>query len=150
MIEVEIDSSFSGFDLDCEAIEVLVRFICEAYDVVDAVVSVAVIDHEKTCEINAQYLNHEGTTDCFSFDLTDETEKRSHFEVIVNGELAVEQAQLRGHSAQAELALYITHGMLHNLGHDDLQADKAKAMHEEEDRILLALGYGTVYQNKIQ
>jgi rRNA maturation RNase YbeY len=61
-----------------------------------------------------------------------------------------EQARLRGHSAQAELVLYITHGMLHNLGHDDLDEDKAQAMHAEEDRILKALGYGTIYQNDLK
>ncbi len=150
MIDVELHQSFDGIDLDPHAIETLVQTICHAYHVEDAVVSVAVIDDKETCRINAQYLGHEGTTDCFSFDLTDNAEDRSHFEVIVNGEKAIEQAHLRGHSDQAELVLYITHGMLHNLGHDDLVEDKAQEMHAEEDRILTSLGYGAIYQNDLK
>jgi len=48
------------------------------------------------------------------------------FELVVNGEMAVRQALLRKHSSQAELALYITHGLLHNLGFDDAAEDQAK------------------------
>jgi len=150
MIEVEIHQSFDRIVLDRDAIETLIQTICKAYQVSDAMVSVAVIDDAETCRVNAKYLGHEGTTDCFSFDLTDDTEERSHFEVIVNGEKAMEQARLRGHSDLAELVLYITHGMLHNLGHDDGDEDKAQEMHAEEDRILKALGYGTIYQNDLK
>ncbi len=59
--------------------------------------------------------------------------------------MALRQADLRGHSSQAELALYITHGLLHNLGFDDSTEDKAKKMHDMEDKILQQLGYGLVY-----
>ena len=150
MIDVEIHQSFEGIDLDQGAIETLIETVCHAYQVTDALVSIAVIDDVETCRLNVQYLNHEGSTDCFSFDLTDETDKRHHFEVIVNGEMAIEQARLRGHSDQAELALYMTHGMLHNLGHDDLAEDEAKKMHAEEDRILAGLGYGTIYHHDLK
>jgi len=149
MIDVEIHQSFEGIDLDQRAIETLIETICQGYQVADAMVSVAVIDDVETCRLNAQYLNQEGSTDCFSFDLTDDTDKRRHFEVIVNGEKAVEQARLRGHSDQSELALYVTHGMLHNLGHDDLAEEAAKKMHAEEDRILNGLGYGTIYHSDL-
>jgi probable rRNA maturation factor len=149
MIDAEIHQSFEGIELDQGAIETLIETICHAYQVSDAMVSVAVIDDVETCRLNAQYLNHEGSTDCFSFDLTDEIDDRPHFEVIVNGEKAMEQARLRGHSDQAEVALYVTHGMLHNLGHDDLNEDQAKKMHAEEDRILNSLGYGTIYHHDV-
>ncbi|NQV31583.1 MAG: rRNA maturation RNase YbeY [Phycisphaeraceae bacterium] len=150
MIEVEIHQAFEGIDLDQGAIETLIETICHGYQVADAMVSVAVIDDVETCRLNAQYLNHEGSTDCFSFDLTDETDTRRHFEVIVNGEKALEQARLRGHSDQAELALYVTHGMLHNLGHDDLVENQANKMHAEEDRILDSLGYGIIYHHDLK
>ena len=150
MIEVEIHQPFEGIDLDRDAIVTLIETICRGYAVADALISIAVIDDVETCRLNAQYLNHEGSTDCFSFDLTDETDPCRHFEVIVNGQRAVEQALLRGHGDQAELALYVTHGMLHNLGHDDLVEDEAKKMHAEEDRILDSLGYGTIYHSHVK
>ena len=50
--------------------------------------------------------------------MTDPQEARI-FDLIVNGELAAREAARRGHGAEAELALYITHGLLHNLGFND-------------------------------
>ena len=150
MIDVEIHQSFEDIDLDRAAIEILVQTVCHRHQVTDALVSIAVIDDAQTCRLNAQYLSHEGSTDCFSFDLTDEVDTRRHFEVIVNGERAMEQARLRGHSDQAELALYVTHGMLHNLGYDDLVEEAAQEMHAEEDRILSGLGYGIIYHSDLK
>ena len=59
--------------------------------------------------------------------------------------MAVRQASLRGHSSEAELALYITHGLLHKLGFDDSTKGRAKKMHDIENEILQQLGYGLVY-----
>ena len=63
--------------------------------------------------------------------------------------MAVRQANLRGHASQAELALYITHGLLHNLGFDDSTDSKARKMHDTEDNILQQLGYGFVYNKSL-
>ena len=114
-------------------------------------VSIAIVDDAEIRELNTRFLDHETTTDCLSFDLSDnedskiENRKSKIFELIVNGEMAVRQAELRGHSSEAELALYITHGLLHNLGFDDQTPDQARAMHETEDEILQQMGYGFVY-----
>jgi probable rRNA maturation factor len=67
------------------------------------------------------------------------------FELVFNAEMAVKEANLRGHSSEAELALYITHGLLHNLGFDDSTQSQAEKMHNIEDEILQQLGYGPVY-----
>jgi probable rRNA maturation factor len=75
----------------------------------------------------------------------DKKNSAKSFELVVNGETAVRQAKLRGHSSEAELALYITHGLLHNLGFDDSTKKKAEKMHSTEDKILRQFGYGPVY-----
>ena len=59
--------------------------------------------------------------------------------------MAARQAAKRGHGAEAELALYITHGMLHNLGFDDTDPQQAKKMHETEDSLLQKQGFGIIY-----
>jgi len=69
------------------------------------------------------------------------------FELVVNGEMAVKEAACRGHSDEAELALYITHGLLHNLGFDDSTPDQAQKMHDAEDEFLQQHGFGLVYNN---
>lgn len=124
----------------------LVRAVCRRFDVRDASVSIAIVDDAGIEELNRRFLNHSGTTDCLSFDLSDETAGQGKvFEVIVNGELAMREARHRGHSAEAELALYIAHGLLHNLGFDDATAAQAAEMHRLEDEILQHSGYGLVY-----
>jgi probable rRNA maturation factor len=62
--------------------------------------------------------------------------------------MAVRQANLRGHSSEAELALYITHGLLHNLGFDDSTQGQAEKMHNIENEILQQLGYGPIYNGE--
>jgi probable rRNA maturation factor len=102
--------------------------------------------------LNRRFLNHKGTTDCLSFDLSDDAEPGAPraFDLIVNGELALREAARRGHSAEAELALYVTHGLLHQLGFDDTTAAGAREMHRIEDEILQHSGYGRVYNKRVQ
>ena len=113
-------------------------------------ISIAIVDDATFRRLNKQFLNSNSTSDCLSFDLSDKTcELTKHFELVINGEMAVKQAKLRDHSSEAESALYITHGLLHHLGFNDLTEDKAKKMHAAEDEILQQLGYGLVYNKKI-
>ena len=113
-------------------------------------ISIAIVDDATFRRLNRKFLNCKTTSDCLSFDLSDKTcESTRLFELVINGEMAVKQAQLRGHSSEAESALYITHGLLHYLGFNDSTADKAKKMHNAEDEILQQLGYGIVYNKEI-
>jgi probable rRNA maturation factor len=119
-------------------------------------VSIAVVDDIQIRELNGRFLNRKKTTDCLSFDLSNGNEMEPNaekptsrmLELVVNGEMAARQAALRGHSSEAELALYITHGLLHNLGFDDATPSQARKMHDAEDEILQQLGYGSVYNRK--
>jgi probable rRNA maturation factor len=121
-------------------------------------ISIVVVDDLQIRQLNDRFLNRKATTDCLSFDLTEGEGGESQagkpaprtFEIIVNGEMAARQGCLRGHSREAELALYVTHGLLHNFGFDDATQDQARIMHETEDEILKQLGYGSVYNRSIK
>ena len=126
----------------------LVRVICKRFHLANADISIVIVNNCRMRKINIEFLNHKNFTDCISFDLSENKKGLRLFELVVNGERAKAQARLRGHSASAELALYITHGLLHNLGFDDLQPKKAKIMHRLEDEILDAQGFGRVYDKK--
>ena len=108
-------------------------------------ISIAIVDDNEIRKLNREFLNSRAATDCLSFDLSDDKKGLKIFDLIVNGEMAARQANLRGHSSEAELALYITHGLLHNLGFDDSAKSQARKMHETEDEILQEFGYGLVY-----
>jgi len=149
MISIAITQEYQDIDLSLSKLEQLIRLICTQHDIEDGMVSLAIIDDIHTVEMNRKYLDREGTTDCFSFDLSDDPSVPTNrvFEIVVNGEKARQESQRRGHSAEAELALYITHGMLHNLGFDDITRDQSQEMHAREDEILQLFGYGIVYNS---
>ena len=143
-IRVEIiDQTKNSFDL--QKYRSLTEFLCRRFSIDNAYVSIAIVDDTDITEINEKFLGHKGYTDVISFDLTDENDVKN-FEIVVNADQAARQACQRGHQTQAELALYITHGLLHNLGFDDHDPDDAKKMHCMEDVILKEAGFGTVYE----
>lgn len=150
-IVIQITNNFDGIDSPPSKIKKLVRAVFERFGLSKATVSIAIVDDAEIRKLNSRFLNRKSNTDCLSFDLSDTQGPQSPrlFELIVNGEMAVRQANLRGHSSQAELALYITHGLLHNLGFDDATDSKARKMHDMEDNILQQLGYGFVYNKSL-
>ncbi|MBN2136233.1 MAG: rRNA maturation RNase YbeY [Sedimentisphaerales bacterium] len=150
-IVVQIAAEFGGVNVNQPGIEELVKTVCKKFELTEATVSIAIIDDTRFRELNARFRKSTSTSDCLSFDLSDaEDESQKLFELIVNGEMAREQAELRGHSCEAELALYVIHGLLHNLGFDDSNQTQAKRMHQTEDEILRQLGYGLVYSSQIK
>jgi probable rRNA maturation factor len=147
MIEVQVTEHSAGGLLRPSELVQLVRAVCERFGVRQATVSVGIVDDSEITELNRRFLDHEGTTDCLSFDLSDEADRAGQrvFDLIVNDALAAREAARRGHTGRAELALYVTHALLHNLGFDDATAEGADEMHRAEDEILKDLGYGLVY-----
>jgi probable rRNA maturation factor len=165
-ITVQIAKYFDVPDTNIARLKKLVKTVCKRFRLAKATVGVAIVNDAEIKRLNKKFLNLNTATDCLSFDLTDEqarpakrkSRKRQEksvpghersgakiFELVVNGEKAVKEAKIRGHSTEAELALYVTHGLLHNLGFDDATKADAKKMHETEDEILQELGYGLVY-----
>ena len=126
----------------------LVRVICNRFGLASATVSIAIVANKHIRKLNVRFLNHKNVTDCLAFDLSDNKTGHRLLELVVNGEKAKSEAAKRGHCAQAELALYITHGLLHNLGFDDLLPKKANEMHRLEDEILQQQGFGLIYDKK--
>jgi len=146
-ISVHIAGNFKEIEVRPPELRKLVKAICNRFKLSKAAVSIAIVDDTQIRKLNNQFLNSKSTTDCLSFDLSDDEVPQSPklLELIVNGEMAVRQANLRGHSSEAELALYITHGLLHHLGFDDSTESQARKMHDMEDEILQQFGYGLVY-----
>ena len=168
-IVIQITRNFEMMDVSLSKLEKLAKTVCNRFSGPGTPgtryeVSIAIVDDAEIRELNSRFLNHQTITDCLSFDLSDDEKskieslsraeprdrKSKIFDLVVNGEMAVRQADLRGHSSEAELALYITHGLLHNLGFDDHTSDQARTMHDTEDEILQQMGYGFVYNRNVR
>ncbi len=142
-ITVHITKNSKNIKIQPSTLRKLVGDVCSRFNLSNATISIAIVDNAEIRKINKKFLNRNRITDCISFDLSDC--KNKSFELVVNGEKALEQAKSRGHSSQAELALYIIHSLLHNLGFDDSKISQAKKMRDTENEILRQHGYGPVY-----
>ncbi len=75
-----------------------------------------------------------------SFPLGEPNSSRLSGELVIGAEVALAQAAERGHDVQAELALYVIHGLLHLCGYDDHDPAGAAAMRARERHYLRQLG----------
>jgi probable rRNA maturation factor len=164
-IVVRIIRDFGDVEFCSRRLKKLVKVTCGRFNLTAATVSVAIVDDSQIRRLNRRFLSKNYPTDCLSFDLSDgqrasksarnthhpnADSKGRYFDLVVNGERAVREASRRGHSAEAELALYTLHSLLHNLGFDDATERGANKMHKIEDQILQGHGYGFVYDTKSQ
>jgi probable rRNA maturation factor len=150
MNAVQIANHCRGIRVGRAKLVKLVNGVCRRFGIDGATVSVGIVGDAEITDLNRRFLNHKGTTDCLSFDVSEGRGAQGGivFDLIVNAQMAGRQATARGHSASAELALYVTHALLHQLGFDDLDQASAAEMHRTEDEILQCYGYEPVYNDR--
>jgi rRNA maturation RNase YbeY len=108
-------------------------------------VRVRLVGDAEMAPAHERYCGVAGTTDVLTFDLADEPGGPLDADLLVCVDEARRQARARGIEVAAELMLYIAHGVLHCLGHDDHDEAGAGRMHAIEDQWLSAIGLGRVY-----
>jgi probable rRNA maturation factor len=100
----------------------------------DCDLSVGFIDDEYMTELHIKWMDEPGSTDVLSFPMDmPETEGEivTLGDIMISPFFAATQAQAAGHSAEHEIYILATHGLLHIIGYD--HADP------EEERIMFAL-----------
>lgn len=118
-------------------------------------VCISIVDDSRIEKLNQQHLGHQGPTDVLTYDLSESdgkvgkpdsiSERRMDGEIVISRDTARREAELRRHPIEAELALYVVHGVLHLLGYDDRDDACSTAMHAMEDEILASIGVGAVF-----
>lgn len=98
--------------------------------------SVVYLDNGEITKLNLRYLQKDEPTDVLAFPM-----ESDYGEVIVSGEMALNEAQERGIEPEGELLLYTIHGTLHLMGYDDHTEEDASQMHGIERGIITQLGY---------
>jgi probable rRNA maturation factor len=140
MSRISIASPQEAVPIDRGRMREVVRTVLTGEGVADYEISLAFVDNPTIHRLNLRYLEHDEPTDVLSFPLSDAKARKLSGELVVGAEVASAQASERGHDVQAELALYVIHGLLHLCGHDDHDAAGAAAMREGERRYLSQLG----------
>jgi probable rRNA maturation factor len=109
-------------------------------------VSILIANDVTMSKLHRQFLHITGPTDVLTFEIEKSSKGR-----VVAGEIIVcltearRQARQRKIPVSHELLLYAVHGLLHLAGYDDVKTGDYDKMHQEEDRILTAIGIGPTF-----
>jgi len=106
--------------------------------------SVRIMGDEEMAQAHQTHKGVSGTTDVLTFDLSD-TGDTLDADILICFDEASRQAEAREHTVEQELLLYIVHGVLHCVGHDDHDEERARKMHDAEDEILARIGVSATY-----
>jgi len=139
MGKIAIASPQEIVPLDRARLREIVRALLDGEQIKDAEISLAFVDNPTIHRLNQRYLQHDEPTDVLSFPLSDPNAAKLSGELVIGVEVALEQAQQRGHDVQVELALYVIHGFLHLCGYDDNDDDDRRAMRQRERHYLSLL-----------
>lgn len=107
-------------------------------------VTVRVVDDAAMVDLHSRYHDNPTTTDVLTFEAAPEPAPLE-VDIAVCIDEALRQAEQRTHDVNRELLLYVVHGLLHCCGHDDHDPEAHARMHDEEDRILIAIGVGATW-----
>jgi probable rRNA maturation factor len=144
MIRVAVASPQDIVPIDRARMRQTAKMVLEGEQIHDAEVSLAFVDNATIHQLNKRYLQHDEPTDVLSFPLSEPNARRLAGELVIGAEVAQGEANGRGHPVEAELALYVIHGLLHLCGYDDKTSTGATAMRERERHYLQLLGYPNI------
>jgi probable rRNA maturation factor len=126
----------------------VVEHVLRRHRVPSCSLEIVILGEAGITRLNRRWLGHDGPTDVIAFDLGEAPARQAGTvtgQINVCWPIARRQAARRGHAAAAELVLYVVHGLLHLLGHDDHDPRTAARMHRRENQLLGELGFGRVF-----
>jgi probable rRNA maturation factor len=132
-------------EVDVGAMAAQARFVLDRLRIhPQAELSVLLVDEVAMTELHVRWMNEPGPTDVLSFPMDelrqpqddDEPEPGMLGDVVLCPQVAQRQATTAGHSRDDELALLLTHGILHLLGYDHAEPDEHAEMFGLQARLL--------------
>ncbi|GAA3757891.1 rRNA maturation RNase YbeY [Salinactinospora qingdaonensis] len=109
-----------------------------------AELSIVLVDEEPMTDLHVRWMDEPGPTDVLSFPMDDlrpggpgrTSEPGMLGDVIICPQVAARQARKAGHSAQDEVDMLCTHGILHLLGYDHAEPDEHRVMFDLQGQLL--------------
>ncbi|WP_437226700.1 rRNA maturation RNase YbeY [Planctomicrobium sp. SH661] len=148
MYHVDVADDQSQLQVDPEWVADVVRKTLAAQEVAAAEIEIALLDDAAIHVVNREHLEHDYPTDVISFLYSStpgvsaaSSELRGsgcaiEGEVLVSTQTALRMSTEAGWSTEAEVMLYIIHGLLHLCGYDDLTAEEQTLMRARERAVL--------------
>ncbi len=139
VIQIALNNQQATLPIDRRRLRRAVQMVLKDAKIVEAEISLAIVDDSTIHALNRQYLNHDYPTDVLSFVL-DQSDGRLTGEVIVSADTAKASAPTYGWLAEDELLLYVIHGTLHLVGHEDASRAERAQMRRHEAIYLARFG----------
>lgn len=107
--------------------------------------SILLVDDETMLQMNSRFRRVNNTTDVLAFPMKegfqmtavpDEGIPMPLGDIVVSIDTACSQARAYSHSIEEEIAILVTHGILHLLGYDDVTPQKRTVMEKKAAEIL--------------
>ena len=139
-IEINADDQ-QDRSLDRARLKKAVRLVLTDAGIQSAEISIAIVTDARMHALNRQYPQHDHPTDVLSFVLDhDDQAQALDGEIVVSADYAAREAHSYGWTTDDELLLYVLHGCLHLVGHDDKTPAGKRAMRQAEARYLSQFG----------
>lgn len=117
----------------------------------DAEVTLLFVDESEIASYNGRFLDRDGPTDVLAFPVEEllpgvipDTHPQGPplmlGDVVIAPSYVRRQADDHGITFEDEMALMVTHGILHLLGYDHVDDDEAERMEERERQLLARVG----------
>ena len=118
-----------------------IKYVVKKLELERCEFNIIIIDNEKIREINREYRNIDAETDVISFALEDaDNIKIDDYRVLGDIYISIDkcysQAMEYGHSRERELCFLATHGILHLLGYDHMNASDEEKMFTLQEELL--------------
>lgn len=133
-------------DIDREVLELdilndYVKYLVNKLELSKCEFNIIIVDNEKIHEINKEYRNVDRETDVISFAMEDNMDVeykdfRLLGDIYISIDKCYSQALEYGHSNVREICFLATHGILHLLGYDHMEANEEIEMFKLQDELL--------------
>jgi probable rRNA maturation factor len=138
-----IDEGGAGADLDRSLVRRAVAAALAEDGMAACALTVLLVDDAGSARLHGEHFDDPTPTDVMTFpDGQDDPESGRHRlgDLAVGVAVARREAARRGVPVAHELTLYVLHGVLHLLGHDDVDARDQAAMWRVQRNLLAPLG----------
>lgn len=135
-------------DADIAEIEFaqLAAFVLQELHIAEgAELSILFVDEKAMEQLHLEWMDEPGPTDVLSFPMDElrpgtpdrPTPAGLLGDIVVCPTVAARQAKKAGHSAEEEMLLLTTHGLLHLLGYDHAEPEEEREMFDLQRKLLL-------------
>jgi len=121
----------TDFEFEIEPIEKIALHLLKEHDI-DKTLELVISDNKYIQNLNREHRGKDSATDVLSFPMLSIDPLAPLGSIVISQEHVADMASELGHTAEQELALLFTHGLLHLLGYDH-ENDESQMRDIEEE-----------------